>query len=113
MVQKFLSILYDLKERKKASSFGVIEVDNIGKVLSFEEKPEHPKSSLVSTMIYFIKKEDLSAIQTCVQNNKADNAWNLIIELIKKAPVYTSSLDGYRYDIGNKDQLEMVKKTLG
>ncbi len=49
--------------------YGVIEIDKAGKVLSIEEKPEHPKSNIAQTGIYlydsrvfeFIKRQKPSA----------------------------------------------------
>jgi len=111
--QKSSISVYNLWDKSIARSFGVVEVDEQWKVVTFEEKPLHPKSSLVSTMIYFIKKEDLSVIQTCITQGKQDNGGNLIHELIKNNQVYTYTLSWYWYDIGNKDQLNTVKERLG
>ncbi|MBI4130381.1 hypothetical protein HY468_03630, partial [Candidatus Roizmanbacteria bacterium] len=36
----------------ESRQYGVIEIDNNGKVVSIEEKPEHPKSSIAQTGIY-------------------------------------------------------------
>lgn len=36
----------------ESKQYGVVELDNHGKVISIEEKPEHPKSDLAQTGIY-------------------------------------------------------------
>lgn len=58
------AIVYGVKMATDSKQYGVIEVDENGKVLSIEEKPEHPKSDIAQTGIYlydervfdFIKK---------------------------------------------------------
>ena len=104
---------YDIGEKEKATAFGVLETRDDGQVVSFEEKPQNPKSSLISTMIYFIKKEDVPLIKDCIERGKADNGGDFIATLVRERKVYAVPLKGYRYDIGNKDQLDVVKKVLG
>ena len=56
-VQKFEhkekgALVYGVKMPTDSKQYGVIEMDKHGKVLSIEEKPEHPKSDIAQTGIY-------------------------------------------------------------
>ena len=49
---------------KDPSSFGVIEFDKKGRVISLEEKPPKPKSNLAATGIYFYDKDVVKIAKT-------------------------------------------------
>ena len=53
--------IYDLKDWEQAKNFGVFEVKN-NKLISFEEKPQNPKSTIISTGVYLFPKKDLKKI---------------------------------------------------
>jgi len=40
--------VFDIENIDEANKFGVVQLDSAGKVISFEEKPEKPKSSLIA-----------------------------------------------------------------
>lgn len=46
------AMVFGIKMPTESRQYGVIEMDNNGKVLSIEEKPEHPKSNIAQTGIY-------------------------------------------------------------
>lgn len=46
------AIIYGVKMPTDSKQYGVIETDASGKVLSIEEKPDHPKSNIAQTGIY-------------------------------------------------------------
>lgn len=46
------ALIYGVKMATDSGHYGVIEIDESGKVLSIEEKPEHPKSNIAQTGIY-------------------------------------------------------------
>ena len=46
------AMVFGVKMPTESKQYGVIEVDSEGKVISIEEKPEHPKSNIAQTGIY-------------------------------------------------------------
>lgn len=46
------AVVFGVKMPTESRQYGVIEIDSSGKVLSIEEKPEHPKSDIAQTGIY-------------------------------------------------------------
>ncbi len=52
---------YDIKDTEKAKKFGVV-VEQDGKAVEFQEKPEEPKSTLVSTGCFLFPAKNLKDI---------------------------------------------------
>lgn len=46
------ALIYGVEMPTDSKQYGVIEMDKNGKVISIEEKPEHPKSNIAQTGIY-------------------------------------------------------------
>jgi len=95
--------LYDVGSIEAAKKFGVVRIDNDGKVAEFEEKPENPKSTLISTGIYYFPKEKLASLRKYVnsQNAKLDSPGYYIGWLSANDKVYGFPFSDRWYDIGD------------
>jgi glucose-1-phosphate thymidylyltransferase len=58
------AIIYGVKMHTESRQYGVIEMDKKGKVLSIEEKPEHPKSDIAQTGVYMYDSRVFECIKT-------------------------------------------------
>ena len=104
----------DLKDKALiAGRYGVIETDDQGRIMGFEEKPREPKSTLASTCIYLFNNDSIDELRSLMSNNaKLDNTGDLIKHLAQKLEVYTYNFDSRWFDIGNHDQLKEADEYL-
>ena len=94
--------LYDIGNIEEATKFGVVQIDKEGKVVSFEEKPEKPKSSLVAMCFYYFPKQSLKLVEQYLKKmGKADKAGDYIKWLTEESTVYGFKFKGKWYDIGS------------
>lgn len=56
----------------ESGQYGVIEMDDDGKVLSIEEKPEHPKSDVAQTGVYIYDDRVFEVIRTLNPSNRGE-----------------------------------------
>lgn len=89
---------------------GVVELDENSKVLSFEEKPEQPKSNFCVPAFYLYKKETLPEFQNYLEaGNNPDAPGHFVPYLLDKQPVHAFQFEGQRYDIGTVESYENVQ----
>ena len=94
--------LYDIGSREIAKNFGVVALDSRNVIIDFEEKPPEPKSTLVSTGIYYFPKNKLPFIQKYVKmHSKLDAPGYYMSWLSKEDKVYGFRFTEDWYDIGN------------
>ncbi len=96
--------VHDIGSIELARNFGVVKIDADNRVIDFEEKPEKPKSSLISTGIYYFPKDKVAFINEYVKmQNKLDAPGNRLGWLAKRDKVYGFAFSEDRYDIGNME----------
>ena len=81
-------------------------------IIDFQEKPKQPKSTLVSTGIYFFPNKAISLINEYVEKSgNADKTGSFIQWLFNKEKVYAYVTRKPWYDIGDKEQLKKVRES--
>lgn len=97
----------DIGSVELARRFGVLSVNDDGRVIDFVEKPQEPKSTLVATLMYIFPNEKLSKIQEYLQGKGAkDRAGDYLAWLHKVERLDALVFDEPWFDIGSFDQLE-------
>lgn len=96
---------------KLAKKFGTMEIDSSNKVMSFEEKPEKPKSSLAATCVYMYTKEDVQELENHIKNvGMPDNTGDFVKHLMTVKDVFAYPFEEHWYDIGSHEQLEEARQ---
>ena len=95
---------HTIENKEDLHSMGVVELDENGRVLSFEEKPEHPKSDLGVPPFYLYKKDTLPLIdQYLAEGNNPDAPGHFVPWLKDQKNVYAYVFDAVRIDIGTPE----------
>jgi glucose-1-phosphate thymidylyltransferase len=98
--------VYDCGDLELATHYGVVEVGEDDRVVSFEEKPSEPRSTLVATAAYLYHRAHVPLVERYLADgNPPDQPGRLVAWLCRREPVYGYRLDGPWYDVGNPDQL--------
>lgn len=94
---------------KEASRFGIMNCDENGRIIEFEEKPAQPKSNLASMGIYIfnwkaLRKELIADAQ--VEGSAHDFGKNIIPSFLEQGKNLMSyKFEGYWKDVGTIDSL--------
>ena len=97
--------LYDVRSLEAAKRFGVVSIDKAGRITEFEEKPQFPKSTLISTGIYYFPRIIVPEIGRYLkaEGTKNDAPGYYIKWLSVKGRVYGFPFSQEWYDIGDLD----------
>jgi glucose-1-phosphate thymidylyltransferase len=98
--------VHQLADPALARLYGVVELDDDERIVRIEEKPERPRSDLVSTATYLFSGAHLSLLaRYLAEGHPPDPPGRFLVWLHEREPVY-----GYRFseewlDIGEPNQL--------
>ena len=98
--------LYECCDPELIKQYGVVELDDDDRVLSFEEKPDEPRSELAATAAYLYRAEDVALLDRYLAEGESPDApGNYVQWLHTRAPVYGYRFSGEWLDIGDHSQL--------
>ena len=94
---------------EEAKRFGIMNVDDDGRIVEFEEKPANPKSTLASMGVYIFNYQTLKRFlidDEADEKSDHDFGKNIIPKMLKEfKKLYTYSFDGYWRDIGTIESI--------
>lgn len=94
---------------EEASRFGLMFVDETGRITDFEEKPKEPRSNKASMGVYMFTWEKLRSYLIADESNKAssNDFGKDVIPAMHKAgeEMFAFAFDGYWKDVGTIDSL--------
>jgi glucose-1-phosphate thymidylyltransferase len=94
--------VHDIRSLEEAKKFGVVKLDAGAKVVDFEEKPESPGSTFVSTGIYYFPSSKIHIISDYLKkHDKVDAPGHYIHWLSKTGSVYGFTFHEDWIDIGS------------
>jgi glucose-1-phosphate thymidylyltransferase len=94
---------YDVGSRERAKSYGLVELEE-DRVVDFQEKPEEPRSTLVSIACYAYTAETLPLVREYLSSgeNPDEPGW-FIQWLQERRPVHAYSFEEAWFDIGTPE----------
>ena len=97
---------------EKLRKTGVAEVDENGLILHMEEKPAVPRSHWCTPPFYIYRREDVPMVKKGIESGcGVDAPGSFIAWLCDQVSVHAFEMPGKRYDIGNLESYEEVKRT--
>jgi dTDP-glucose pyrophosphorylase len=101
----------EFDDNSMLNQFAIALIDESGKLIDLEEKPQNPKSNLVVYANYIYKKNTLPLIKKYLQEGNVPDAPGFFLQwLYKKQDVYVYKINGECFDIGTPKSYEEVQK---
>ena len=97
------TLLYRVPDPER---FGVAELDEAGRVVGFEEKPEHPKSDLIPIGVYFLRPDAFEVLSGLAPSGRGElEITDVLNHYISGGRLFTRVYDGHWTDAGTVPSL--------
>ena len=98
--------VYDVGDLEAIRRYNSITLDEDDRLTYFEEKPEHPRTTLTGIALYFYPRKSLGVVREYLaEGNNPDQPGRLVEWLYPRVPVYAWRVPGRWYDIGSAETL--------
>ncbi len=98
--------VHDVGDPELAKQYGIVDLDEEDRIVSFVEKPEDPPTTLCATATYIFARAHVRLVDTYLADgNPPDQPGNFVAWLQAREPVYAYRFDGDWWDIGDHAQL--------
>jgi glucose-1-phosphate thymidylyltransferase len=106
--------IYDVGDLEAIKRYNAIELDQDFRVTFFEEKPQHPRSTLTGIALYFYPRASLGLVgEYLADGNNPDQPGRLIEWLVPRTAVYGWPVPGRWLDVGSKETLAEADRLFG
>jgi glucose-1-phosphate thymidylyltransferase len=103
---------YDVGDLDEIRRLSALEVDEDSRVISFEEKPERPTTTLAGIALYFYPRSMLPLVaEYLAAGNNPDQPGRLLQWLHERTAVYAWLVPGRWFDIGTPETLADAERT--
>jgi glucose-1-phosphate thymidylyltransferase len=98
--------VYDVGDLEAIRRYNSITLDEGDRLTYFEEKPEHPRTTLTGNALYFYPRKSIGVVgEYLAAGNNPDQPGRLVEWLYPREPVYAWRVPGRWYDIGSAETL--------
>ncbi len=103
--------VYDVGDPEAIRRYNNIRLDEEGRIVFFEEKPEHPEGTLTAIALYYCPSESWTYLrQYLAEGESRDQPGRFIEWLCRRQPVFSWRLPGRWFDIGDFQMLEAANR---
>ncbi len=100
---------YREEDPVKLRRSGISEVDG-DRLVSFEEKPENPRSQWCTPPFYYYTAADAARIGEAIRDGCGTDApGSLVAWMCRRTPMHSMVMPGKRYDIGNLESYAAIR----